>query len=87
MATNVHVSTHPCVRAKLSLLRSTSTNAKETKSLIHEIATIVACEALSTGLAVEQAGKVSSTTLLSQQRLTNRDRMAMTDCVRCVSVG
>lgn len=58
MATNVHISSHPCVRAKLSLLRSASTNAKETKALIHEIATIVSCEALAKGLAAEQVGTV-----------------------------
>lgn len=56
---NVHVSSHPCAKAKLSLLRSTSTNAKDTRSLIHEIATIVACEALANGLAVQQTGTVS----------------------------
>ncbi|CAK4030067.1 Hypothetical predicted protein [Lecanosticta acicola] len=53
---NIHVSTHPCAKAKLSQLRSASTNAKETKNLIHEIATIVACEALAQGLTVEQTG-------------------------------
>jgi uracil phosphoribosyltransferase len=47
------------VRAKLSLLRSASTNAKETKALIHEIATIVGCEALAQGLDVQQTGTVS----------------------------
>lgn len=60
MAARIHVSTHPCVKAKLSLLRSASTNAKETKALIHEIATIISCEALAKGLAVEQNGTVSS---------------------------
>ncbi|KAK4946483.1 hypothetical protein LTR66_003243 [Elasticomyces elasticus] len=47
---NAHVSTHPCLRAKLSQLRSHATNARETKLLIHEIATIVGCEALAHGL-------------------------------------
>ncbi|KAK3109576.1 hypothetical protein LTR53_017030 [Teratosphaeriaceae sp. CCFEE 6253] len=42
----VHVAAHPCLRAKLSQLRSSSTNAAETKRLVHEIATIIACEAL-----------------------------------------
>ncbi|EGP90419.1 uncharacterized protein MYCGRDRAFT_36976 [Zymoseptoria tritici IPO323] len=53
---NVHVSTHPCVRAKLSLLRSASTNAKLVESLIHEIATIVGSEALATSLEVQESG-------------------------------
>ncbi|KAI9801566.1 MAG: hypothetical protein M1825_003245 [Sarcosagium campestre] len=47
---NVHVSRHPCLRAKLSTLRSQSTNARETKSLIHEISLILGCEALAEGL-------------------------------------
>jgi hypothetical protein len=55
---NVHVSTHPCLRAKLSLLRSKSTNARETKQLVHEIATIVGCEALAHGLQVTETGTV-----------------------------
>lgn len=62
MAANIHVSSHPCVRAKLSILRSASTNAKETKALIHEIATIVGCQALA-DLSVEQSGTVSSSIL------------------------
>ncbi|GAB7328884.1 hypothetical protein MBLNU13_g00755t1 [Cladosporium sp. NU13] len=57
---NVHVSTHPCLRAKLSLLRSKSTNARETKQLVHEIATIVGCEALAHGLQVTETGTDTS---------------------------
>ncbi|KAF2773803.1 uracil phosphoribosyltransferase [Teratosphaeria nubilosa] len=64
LPSNVHVSTHPCVRAKLSQLRSASTSAKETKALIHEIATIVGVEALSHALSAEQTGKQG-------RRLTN----------------
>lgn len=47
---NVHISTHPLLRAKLSQLRSQSTNARETKQLVHEIATMIGYEALATGL-------------------------------------
>ncbi|MCJ1365349.1 hypothetical protein MMC16_004470 [Acarospora aff. strigata] len=47
---NVHVSRHPCLRAKLSQLRSHRTNARETKALVHEIALIVGCQALERGL-------------------------------------
>jgi uracil phosphoribosyltransferase len=43
---NVHVSQHPCLRAKLSQLRSKSTNSKEVKDLIHEISLILSVEAL-----------------------------------------
>ena len=56
---NVHISNHPCVRAKLSQLRSKECNARETKALIHEIALIVGCEALGTGLQTIQSGTVS----------------------------
>ncbi|EME47434.1 hypothetical protein DOTSEDRAFT_124416 [Dothistroma septosporum NZE10] len=53
---NVHISQHPCVRAKLSQLRSATTNARDTKTLIHEIATVVGVEALAHGLTVQQTG-------------------------------
>ena len=61
---NVHVSRHPCLRAKLSKLRSQSTDAQDTKRLIHEIALIVGIEALAT-LAVSQDGTVSSPPVLN----------------------
>ncbi|KAK5118992.1 hypothetical protein LTR62_000203 [Meristemomyces frigidus] len=53
---NVHVSTHPCLRAKLSQLRSSSTNAANAKRLVHEISTILSCEALACGLSAEPVG-------------------------------
>ncbi|KAK1992133.1 uracil phosphoribosyltransferase [Colletotrichum falcatum] len=43
---NVQVSQHPCLRAKLSQLRSQSTPAKYVKTLVNEIALMVAYEAL-----------------------------------------
>lgn len=55
---NVHVSTHPCLRAKLSQLRSSSAQSRETKALVHEISLIVGCEALAAGLTVEQGPPV-----------------------------
>ncbi|KAK5167784.1 uncharacterized protein LTR77_007483 [Saxophila tyrrhenica] len=60
LPTNVHVSTHPCVRAKLSQLRSRSTGSKETKTLINDIATLVGCDALAKGLQTVQTGTDSS---------------------------
>ncbi|KAL8916892.1 MAG: hypothetical protein Q9208_008294 [Pyrenodesmia sp. 3 TL-2023] len=56
MASNIHISTHPCLRAKLSQLRSKDANARETKDLVHEIALIVACEALASGLQAVSSG-------------------------------
>ncbi|KDN71781.1 putative uracil phosphoribosyltransferase, partial [Colletotrichum sublineola] len=46
LPSNVHVSQHPCLRAKLSQLRSQSTPAKYVKTLVNEIALMVAYEAL-----------------------------------------
>ncbi|KAK8232064.1 putative uracil phosphoribosyltransferase urg2 [Phyllosticta capitalensis] len=57
---NAHVSAHPCLRAKLSQLRSSSTNARDTKALIHEIATIVGVEALAKVLDEKEAGTDTS---------------------------
>ncbi len=56
---NVHVSTHPCVRAKLSQLRSKETNARDTKALVHEISLMVGCEALAACLENVPTGTVS----------------------------
>ncbi|RSL47156.1 hypothetical protein CEP54_013545 [Fusarium duplospermum] len=50
LPSNVHVSQHPCLRAKLSQLRSKSISPREVKSLIHEISLIVSCEALALSL-------------------------------------
>lgn len=55
---NVRISTHPCLRAKLSLLRSRSRNALETKTLVHDIALILGTEALAS-LEVTSMGTVS----------------------------
>ncbi|KAK7937850.1 uracil phosphoribosyltransferase-domain-containing protein [Apiospora aurea] len=50
LPSNVHVSRHPCLLGKLSLLRSKSTSSREVKTLVNEIATIVGIEALATAL-------------------------------------
>jgi len=56
---NVHVSKHPCLRAKLSQLRSRSTNARETKTLVQDIATILGVDALA-NLEVSSSGTDTS---------------------------
>src|SRR5579862_7823782 len=56
---NVHISKHPCLHAKLSQLRSTTTSSRDTNRLIHEIALIVGCEALAGAVEVQSAGVVS----------------------------
>lgn len=58
LPTNVHVSNHPCLRAKLSRLRSQHATARETKALIHEIALIVGCQALERALDTTSSGTV-----------------------------
>lgn len=58
LPSNVHVSTHPCLQAKLSQLRSASANAREVKALIHEISTILGCEALAKAVVSTPGSKV-----------------------------
>ncbi|OAA74214.1 uracil phosphoribosyltransferase [Cordyceps fumosorosea ARSEF 2679] len=57
---NVHVSQHPSLRAKISQLRSKSTNSRETNALVHEISLIVACEALAKSLTAVPGPKDQS---------------------------
>lgn len=57
LPSNVHVSNHPCLQAKLSQLRSKSVSARETKSLIHEISLILSCEALATAISAVDGSK------------------------------
>jgi uracil phosphoribosyltransferase len=59
---NVHLSTHPCLQSKLSQLRQSTANARETKALVHEITLIVGCEATAAGLSTKKGTTVSRTT-------------------------
>jgi len=59
---NVHLSTHPCLQTKLSQLRQSTANARETKALVHEITLIVGCEATAAGLSTKK-GTTSKTHL------------------------
>lgn len=43
---NVHVSKHPCLVAKISQLRSKSTSSRDTQRLVHEITMMLGMEAL-----------------------------------------
>ncbi|KAH9886096.1 uracil phosphoribosyltransferase [Xylariomycetidae sp. FL2044] len=54
---NVHVSKHPCLMGKLSRLRSKGTDAREVKSLVNDIATIIGCEALASALTAVDGPK------------------------------
>lgn len=56
---NVHVSSHPCLRAKLSQLRSQSSSTRDTRSLVNEIATILGVEAFSVCFKSAKSGTVS----------------------------
>ncbi|KAL2829650.1 uracil phosphoribosyltransferase-domain-containing protein [Aspergillus pseudoustus] len=62
LPSNVHVSSHPLLQAKLSQLRSSSTNTRETRSLVHEIATILGVEAFA-GWKATSTGKTNRTPL------------------------
>jgi len=55
LPSNVHISKHPCLRAKLSQLRSKSTNTRDTTTLVHDIALLLGSEALAL-LDIETAG-------------------------------
>ncbi|KAI0834490.1 PRTase-like protein [Hypoxylon sp. FL0890] len=57
LPSNVHVSNHPCLKGKLSRLRSKSTQSREVKYLINDIATILGCEALATALTAHDGPK------------------------------
>ncbi|KAH8160459.1 hypothetical protein CIB48_g7793 [Xylaria polymorpha] len=54
---NVHVSRHPCLLSKLSRLRSKETESREVKSLVHDIALIIGCEAFASALTVVDGPK------------------------------
>ncbi|KAH6658138.1 uracil phosphoribosyltransferase [Truncatella angustata] len=57
LPSNVHVSSHPCLRAKLSLLRSKQTHSRDVKGLINEISTILGVEALATAFTAVDGPK------------------------------
>jgi uracil phosphoribosyltransferase len=57
LPSNVHISSHPCLQAKLSLIRSSSTTPRETRGLVHDIATILGVEAFA-GLKLVKTGTV-----------------------------
>ena len=71
LPSNVHVSQHPCLRAKLSQLRSKSISPREVKSLIHEISLIVSCEALASSLEATEGSQVWNMMKISTQNSVN----------------
>lgn len=58
LPSNVHISSHPCLQAKLSQLRSQSTSPRETRDLVKEIASILGVEAFANGLKLTKTGTV-----------------------------
>jgi len=55
---NVTVSNHPCLKVKLSQLRSATCSPKQTRALVKEISLLLACDALRSVLSVEEEGTV-----------------------------
>ena len=55
---NVHTSSHPCLQAKISQLRSQSATTRETRDLVSDISTILGVEALGSALKTKVSGKV-----------------------------
>jgi uracil phosphoribosyltransferase len=58
LPSNVHISQHPCLKAKISQLRSEQTGARDAKRLIHDISTMLGYEALGSALSTTQQGSV-----------------------------
>ncbi|KAK7706024.1 hypothetical protein SLS63_014050 [Diaporthe eres] len=95
---NVHVSSHPCLRAKLSQLRSKSTPSKDVKALVHEISLIVGCEALASAITTSPGPKDQTplgfeyeTTTIQPQTLSIvpilRSGLGMVDAVQTLLPG
>ncbi|KAH6642065.1 uracil phosphoribosyltransferase-domain-containing protein [Boeremia exigua] len=57
---NAHVSTHPCLQAKLSQLRSASSGSRDVQTLVHEIALMIGYEALGATLTAQPGPNDSS---------------------------
>ncbi|RGP63128.1 uracil phosphoribosyltransferase [Fusarium sporotrichioides] len=57
LPSNVHVSQHPCLKAKLSQLRSKSISPREVRALIHEVSLIVSCEAFASSLKATEGSQ------------------------------
>ncbi|OAL64833.1 uracil phosphoribosyltransferase [Trichophyton rubrum] len=80
---NVHVSRHPCLRVKLSQLRSGKASSRETNDLVHEIATIIGCEAFADNISVAPGEK--NTTPLGYEYTTSSitpDKIALVPILR-----
>ncbi|PFH62626.1 hypothetical protein XA68_12700 [Ophiocordyceps unilateralis] len=60
---NVHVSRHPCLRAKLSQLRSQSAGPKEVEALVHQIGLIISCDAMAANVVAAVDGPKDKTPL------------------------
>ncbi|SPO02925.1 related to uracil phosphoribosyltransferase [Cephalotrichum gorgonifer] len=60
LPSNVRVSSHPCLIAKLGQLRSASATPREVKALVHEISLILGCEALASALTSTPGSKDKS---------------------------
>ncbi|KAF2196999.1 uracil phosphoribosyltransferase [Delitschia confertaspora ATCC 74209] len=70
LPSNAHVSTHPCLQAKLSQLRSASTSSKDVQSLVHEISLMIGYEALAKGLTSQTKGTVQDKSPLGYEYQT-----------------
>ncbi|EGD96907.1 uracil phosphoribosyltransferase [Trichophyton tonsurans CBS 112818] len=80
---NVHVSRHPCLQVKLSQLRSGKASSRETNDLVHEIATIIGCEAFAENISAAPGEK--NTTPLGYEYTTSfitPDKIALVPILR-----
>ncbi|KAI4210629.1 MAG: hypothetical protein LQ351_006508 [Letrouitia transgressa] len=92
LPSNVHIPTHPCQLAKISLLRSRDRTPKETKALIHDITLILGVAVLARALSTE-AGDTDETPVGSSYTTTRisphvalvpilRSGLAMVDAIQ-----
>jgi uracil phosphoribosyltransferase len=70
---NVHVSQHPSVLAKLSQLRSKSASSKDVKALIHEISLVISTEALAKAITPADGPKVCRMNMMFYCPSSSRD--------------
>jgi len=79
MTSQVHISTHPLVQHKMTLLRDQRTEPKKFRELLWEVAVLVACEATA-DLATEEATVMTPLGQAGGRRL--RERVGLVPILR-----
>ncbi|KAK4694922.1 uracil phosphoribosyltransferase, partial [Lecanoromycetidae sp. Uapishka_2] len=82
LPSNIHMSSHPCLRAKLSQLRSKEASCRETKALVNDIALILGCEALASCLENIPSGTAETPLNYTYTTETTTPRIALVPILR-----